>query len=600
MHEDLKELIRHFPDQPGVYMMKDADDRIIYIGKATSLKKRVGSYFTGTKDVKTRLLVKNISTVEPITTRNSYEALILENNLIKKWQPRYNISLKDGKSYPVIRITSEDFPRVFRTRRIIQDGSDYFGPYPSVHRLDTYIELIEKIFPLRKCRGPLKKREHPCLYYHIGRCAAPCAGLIDKESYQETVENIRKLLTGQTDKLVKMLKEKMKAEVLELRFEQAAEFRDAIAAVSDVGKNQEVQDFDQDVRDYIAAIERDQMCTFIVFQMRKGKLLGRDLFRTENFGDLEDALHQFIFQYYADKENLPDKLYVSDLPDTVLIEEYLYRERGKRIDVRVPQRGRHVSILRMAAENGLVDMDQRLRKRRSTDALEELKIVLSLEKIPRRIEGFDISQLSGKHPVASMVSFFDGIPDKANYRKFHMKTLQGEIDDYEAMREVIARRYTRVVNEELEYPDLILVDGGKGQVNAAKGVLDALGLDNVPVAGLAKREEEIFLPSQNEPCRLPETSPALKVLQRVRDESHRFATSFNRRLRQKDVKLTRLSEIPGIGEVRSKRLIQTFGSLDNITAAKPEELSKVLKMSLEKAIEVKTALELAGETSPTL
>ena len=280
----------------------------------------------------------------------------------------------------------------------------------------------------------MKKREHPCLYYHIGRCAAPCAGLIDKESYQETVENIRKLLTGQTDKLVKMLKEKMKAEVLELRFEQAAEFRDAIAAVSDVGKNQEVQDFDQDVRDYIAAIERDQMCTFIVFQMRKGKLLGRDLFRTENFGDLEDALHQFIFQYYADKENLPDKLYVSDLPDTVLIEEYLYRERGKRIDVRVPQRGRHVSILRMAAENGLVDMDQRLRKRRSTDALEELKIVLSLEKIPRRIEGFDISQLSGKHPVASMVSFFDGIPDKANYRKFHMKTLQGEIDDYEAKK----------------------------------------------------------------------------------------------------------------------------------------------------------------------
>ena len=571
--------------------MKDSAGTIIYIGKATSLRKRVGSYFTANRDVKTRILVKNIATVESITTRNEYEALILENNLIKKWQPRYNISLKDGKSYPVIRITNEDFPRVFRTRRIISDGSDYFGPYPSVHQLDTYMELIEKLFPLRKCKGRLKKRDHPCLYYHINRCSAPCAGLATKEEYQETVANIRKLLSAQTDNLVKTLRGKMEAAGAALKFEEAAEFRDAIAAISTVRKSQEVEDFNPDVRDYIGVVERDQMCTFVVFQMRSGKLLGRDLYRTENYGDLGDAMYQFVFQYYGESQRLPDKLYVPDVLDTNLIAEFLSRERGEKVEVKIPLRGRHASILKMAQENGLVDMDQRMRKRRSTEALEELKVVLSLTDIPRRIEGFDISQLSGTHPVASMVSFYDGIPDKANYRRFHVKTLDGKIDDFAAMREVIARRYTRIVNEQLELPDLILVDGGKGQVSAAQGILQALGLDHIPLAGLAKREEEIFLPDQHEACRLPETSPALKVLQRVRDESHRFATNFNKRLREKDVKLTNLTSVPGIGEIRSKKLMQRFGSLANIAAAPTETLADVLRIGLKNAEELKARLQ---------
>jgi excinuclease ABC subunit C len=590
-YESLKEQVRHFPDKSGVYLMKDSAGKIIYIGKATSLRKRVGSYFTSNRDVKTRILVKNIAAVESITTRNEYEALILENNLIKKWQPRYNINLKDGKSYPVIRITNEDFPRVFRTRRIIHDGSDYFGPYPSVHQLDTYMELIEKLFPLRKCKGRLKKREHPCLYFHINRCSAPCAGLATKEEYQETVANIRKLLSAQTDKLVKTLRQKMEAAGAALKYEEAADFRDAITAITAVRKNQEVQDFNPDVRDYIGVVERDQMCTFVVFQMRSGKLLGRDLFRTENYGDLGDAMYQFIFQYYAEDQRLPDKLYVSDVLDTDLIAEYLARERGEKVEVRIPLRGRHASILKMAQENGLVDMDQRMRKRRSTEALEELKVVLSLTDIPRRIEGFDISQLSGTHPVASMVSFYDGIPDKANYRRFHVKTLDGKIDDFAAMREVVARRYTRIVNEKLELPDLILVDGGKGQVSAAKSILQALGLDNIPLAGLAKREEEIFLPDQDDACRLPETSPALKVLQRVRDESHRFATNFNKRLRQKDVRLTNLTSLPGIGEIRSKKLMQRFGSVTNIAAAGPETLADVLRIGLKNAEELKERLQ---------
>ena len=559
--------------------MKDAHGHIIYIGKATSLKKRVASYFTGNKDAKTRVLVRKIYSIDHIATGNEYEALILENNLIKKWQPRYNINLKDGKSYPVIRITAEDYPRVFRTRRIFDDGSDYYGPYPSVHQLDTYIDVIEKLYPLRKCRGPLKKRDHPCLYYHIHRCAAPCTGNVSKEEYNKTVTNIKKLLSGNTREMIKALTSGMEEAVSGLKFERAAEYRDAIQAVDNIATSQEVQDFNFDVRDYVAVAEKEQMFTFVVFQMRSGKLMGRDLYRTEHYGDFADAYYQFIVQYYADRAALPDILYVSDMVDTELITEYFHREREHKIEAKIPQRGRHRSILKMAHENGLLDMDQRMRKRRSTEALEELRIALNLEHLPRRIEGFDISQLSGKHPVASMVSFYDGLPDKKNYRHYHVKTLDGAIDDYESMREIVARRYTRIVNEDLEKPDLILVDGGKGQVNAAKSVLVALGLEHIPLAGLAKREEEIFLPGQDKPYELPDTSPALKVLQRVRDESHRFATTFNKRLREKDLRLARLTDIPGVGEARSRKLLEQYQSLENISRAEPGDIAGLLKVS---------------------
>ncbi len=584
--KELEEQIRHLPDTPGVYLMKDKAGAILYVGKASSLKKRVSSYFTGGKDVKTRVLVSNIEAIETITTRNNYEALVLENNLIKQWQPRFNINLKDGKSYPVIRITADAYPRVFRTRRIIHDGSDYFGPYHDVHKLDAYLELIEQLFPLRKCKGVLKKREHPCLYYHIHRCPAPCVGYIDKAAYGETVDNIRKMLSGRVAPLIRDFDVSMKEAAEKLKFEAAARYRDARSALRSISEDQEVQDFDPDDRDYVAAVDRDQMCTFVVFQMRGGKLLGRDLYRTENYGSTEEAMQQFIMQYYTKAKKLPKKLYVSEFFDTELIHTYFERERKRRVEVRVPKRGRHASILGMARENGLQDIDSRLRNRRNIEAVEELKIVLKLEKPPRRIEGFDISQLSGKHPVASMVSFFDGIPDKANYRKFLIKTLEGKIDDYEAMREVIARRYTRIINEELEVPDLVLVDGGKGQVNAASGILSTLGLEHVAVAGLAKREEEIFLPGHSEPFTLPETSAGLKVLQRVRDESHRFATTFNKSLREKDLRINRLTDIPGIGEVRGRKLLQAFGTLTDIARAEPAQISEVIKIGEEKASEM--------------
>jgi excinuclease ABC subunit C len=289
MFEELKEKARQLPTGPGVYLMKDDRRSIIYVGKAVSLRKRVVSYFTGSRDIKTRILVSRIKTIEHIVTRNEYEALLLENNLIKRWKPRYNINLKDGKSYPVIRVTSDDFPRVFRTRRIVQDGSSYYGPFPSVVTLDNYLELIEKLFPLRKCKGELKKREAPCLYYHIGRCSAPCVGKISKEGYQEKVELVKKLLSGETEELMGRLKRDMREASEELRFEKAAEYRDAIDAIESIGREQEVVDFDPEVRDYVGFAQKEELGTFIVFQMRAGKLLGRDLFRTVVYTSVEEV-----------------------------------------------------------------------------------------------------------------------------------------------------------------------------------------------------------------------------------------------------------------------------------------------------------------------
>ncbi len=571
---ELKEQAQRLPDRCGVYLMKDELDVIIYIGKAGNLKRRVGSYFSGSKDVKTHVLVNHVASFDHITTRNEYEALILENTLIKKWKPRYNINLKDGKTYPVIRITNEKFPRIFRTRRIVEDGSEYYGPYPNVTTLDVYLDLIEKLHPLRKCRGPLAGRRHPCLYYHIHRCSAPCVGAVTPEEYARSVAAVRRMLTGSIDELVDDLRRRMDGAAEELQFEQAAKLRDALAAVEYVSRQQEVVDFDDAVRDYVAVVERDGMCSFAVFHMRTGRLIGREMLVAERYDDPADAFEQFLLQYYADQESLPDRLYVPDIVDVGLIERYFREERGSATEVKVPEETRDISILTLARENALEELMKRQHGDRTAAGLEELKLALSLESAPRRIEGFDISQLGGKYSVASMVSFLDGKPDKELYRRFHVKSLNGRVDDFAAMREIIARRYTRVLNESLGRPDLILVDGGRGQVSAARAILCALGFDAVPVVGLAKREEEIYLPETREPLRLPEGSGALRILQHVRDEAHRFATTFNKRLREKDVKLSILEEVDGVGPKRAARLLREFGSLAGIGKADPERIAR--------------------------
>ena len=575
--------------------MRDSNSKVIYVGKALDLRKRVTSYFNGTKDIKTQFLVQRIASLEFIVTANEYEALVLENNLIKQWKPRYNVNLKDGKSYPVIRITADEFPRVFRTRRIVRDGSDYFGPYPDARAVDRYLELIERLFPLRKCRGTLKKRESPCLYYHIGRCKAPCVGKVNREEYAVEVDRVRKLLSGATDQLIAELRSDMAQAAEALQFERAATLRDSIAAVVSVEEGQQVQDFLDEARDYLAVRTAGRFASFAVLQMRGGKLMGRELYGNVSPQSEGDLLLQFILQYYDPQRRPPEKIYLSDSIDQQLLAEYFSAQGWGGVSVKTPVRGRHAAIVRMAAENASMDAARRQKASANLPALEELRLVLGLPRLPRRIEGFDIAHLAGKHTVASLVSFYNGNPDKKNYRSFNIQSLKGEIDDFGAMREAIARRYTRVLNEELERPDLVLIDGGKGQLNAALEILKGLGLEDIPVVGLAKKNEELFLPGRSDAVGLPETAEALKVLQAVRDESHRFATGLSRRQRSGDLRLTRLEAIPGIGERRATALLKEFGGIDGIAGASYDELRNRARLPEAVAERVAAAFRATGQ-----
>ena len=586
MYESLKEQVKDFPLKPGVYLMKDGTGKVIYVGKASFLRKRVGSYFTGKREIKTRILVDHISDIEFIVTSNEYEALILEDSLIKKWSPRYNINLKDGKTYPLIRITNEDFPRVFRTRYIVEDGSDYFGPFTSAGKLDTYLDIADKLFLLRKCKGKLKKRTNPCLYYHIGRCSAPCADKISKKDYMKSVKKLKKLLSGDSAEIIKDLEKSMKLASKELQFEKAAELRDLIESVNSVEQQSDKFELSTESRDYISCVMRENLCTFSVFRFSEGRMDDRFLYRTEIYTGIEEALTEFFLHYYDEGSVIPETVYVSDIPDIDLMEEFLEKRKGKKVKIELAIKGKHSRILQMVRENAAMDIDKRFKTIANIEGLEELKKVLRLPKLPRRIEGFDISHLAGKHPVSSLVSFYNGVPDKKNYRKFHVKTLDGGIDDYESIREVVARRYTRVINDKLPRPDLVVIDGGKGQVRAAHDILSAIGLEKMPVIGLAKRNEEIYLPGLSDPVVLPETSEALKVIQAVRDETHRFATGFNKKLREKDIFLSELEKVPGIGIKRSKNILVEFGSLENIINAGEEQVAKKAGLSEEAAEKV--------------
>jgi excinuclease ABC subunit C len=589
--DDLRSHVSEFPTEPGVYIMKNSKDKVIYVGKAKNLRSRVRSYFSGDKDVKTAVLVKKINRVEYILTRNEFEALLLENNLIKKWKPRYNVNLKDGKSYPMIRVTADDFPRVFRTRTLVRDGSQYFGPFTNVQMIDKYLELVEKLFPLRKCRGKLKKRYHPCLYYHIGRCSAPCAGLIEREEYLEQVRGVVKLLSGDTDELAAEIKMQMDQAVAKLEFEKAAEHRDILSAIQGLTDGQQVVDFNRDNRDYIACAIEQNVGTCAVFQMREGRLQGSDLFHIEAYTTRKEILHQFILQYYNDDKKPPKYLYLQENIITSDLKFFFNKELESETKLMAPQKGRHSAILAMAYENARQDLARTIRRAGNTVALDELQQLFGLEKRPNRIEGFDIAQLSGKHPVASMVSFLRGNPDTGEYRRFHIRSLHGQIDDYKAIKEVVARRLTRLLNENQQLPNLLLIDGGRGQLNAAASVVNGLKLKTVHILALAKKNEEIYSLDSDTPLRLPDNSEALKVLQQVRDEAHRFATSFNKALRKKDINVSVLEGVPGIGPQRSRKLLETFGSIETIRETPDESVMKAGSLSQTQVKNLKHYLE---------
>ncbi len=583
---------RELPHASGVYLMRDDKKAIIYVGKAKDLRKRVTSYFLANRSAKTAALVRKIAAIEYIITGNEYEALVLENNLIKKYSPHYNISLKDGKSYPMIRITNEKFPKVFKTRRLIDDGSSYYGPYPDAGKLDLYLDLIAKLFPLRRCSTPLRKREKPCLYYHIGLCLGPCAGLVSEEEYGKSVTAVRNLLEGRTDALLATLQEEMIQASKALNFEEAATKRDQITAIKTTQVGQQVQDFASESRDYAAIEMRGPLCTISLMQMRDGQLIGRALYRAETLGEETETLLNFLIQYYADGQKLPQFLYVSHEIDVQLIRRYFTEQLGGRLDVNLPIDGKHYRILRMARENASRDVEKRLKSKDNTRALGELAEILDLAAPPTLIEGFDIAQLHGKYTVASLISFRNGNPDKPNYRRYNIKSLEGRIDDYESIREAVARRYTKILNENLERPGLLIIDGGQGQVNAAREILDALGMVDIPIIGLAEQLETIVFDDEREDLQLPEDNEALRLVIAVRDECHRFATSANQAARSREASFRVLESVEGIGRKRSERLMKQYGCLEAILAKSAEELSKEAGISLVVAKRILSQLSL--------
>lgn len=587
-YDNLHETALKAPQSSGVYMWHNEEDTVIYVGKAKNLKNRLCSYFSGQRSLKTRLLVAHAKWIEYITTTNEYEALLLENNLIKKYNPRYNINLKDGKSYPVLRITKEPFPKIFKTRRILQDGSTYFGPFPDVGALDNFIESIFKLYPVRHCRT-MRDRDTPCLYYHMKQCKAPCCKKISSEEYNEYIEEIKRLLEGKGENTVAKMTDEMKAAAKELNFEKAARLRDGIKALMILQNQNIVESFDSEDRDYIAYASEGELVSFTVLKIRHGKLLGRENYRVESLSDDEDLIGEFMAIYYEDEKTIPPEVYIPETEEYDHIAKWLHEEKKATSEIIIVKTAtsipRDIAALQMARQNAKEDIVRRLRDRGDTPAMQELKDKLGLDVLPIRIEGFDIAHIGGKWPVASLISFYNGNPDKKNYRYFRLKTTDGLIDDFASMKEAVSRRYTRLVNEQLDLPDLILIDGGIGQVNAVEEILNSLGLD-IPVAGLAKRDEEIYLPGNSTPICLPKRSDALRLLQRVRDETHRFATSRNQNLRTKENTKSVFLELPGVGEKRALQLQRQFTTLENLASAEESAVAQCIHVRAQEAAQI--------------
>lgn len=572
------------PNFPGVYLMKNDLGEVIYVGKALSLRKRVRQYFQSPKNLtpKTKTLVKHIEDLEYIITDTEVDALVLEANLIKKYRPRYNVRLKDDKRYPYVKVTvNSKYPRIFLTRRRLMDGALYFGPYTNSGAIRKTLDIISQVFRIRRCRQPLdEKKRRPCLDYHIKRCFAPCAGKISEKDYMENVQEAIKLLKGETSGLVKELEKRMHDLASKQEYEAAAQVRDQLEAVK-VLSQQQIATSGTDDRDVIAAVEDGNVVYIQIFYVRHGNMVGRaDLAMSSAEGTaLPDAVSQFIKQYYLDSPVPPEILVQYEIPDHDLIAVWLKQRSGREVHINVPQRGDKKKMLEMALRNAEMTMRANQLKAsvasESVESLKDLQSLLSLPSVPLYIEGFDISNISGTDAVGSMVVFEKGKPSNSKYRQHNIKTVEG-IDDFAMIGEVVKRRYSRLKNEQMPLPDLILIDGGPGQLSAAKVSLDELGLD-IPIIGLAKRFEHIITTKKGpgEVIVLSHSSPALKLLMHVRDEAHRFAVSSHRRRRSARLTHSILDGITGIGETKKRALISSFGSVEKIGQSTVEELTKI-------------------------
>ncbi len=575
MNERIKNKLALLPDQPGCYLMKDKNGTIIYVGKAKILKNRVRSYFTGSHNTKTERLVSEIEDFEYIVTESNIEALLLEINLIKKNDPKYNIMLKDDKTYPFLKITNEKYPRLVITRKVLKDKALYFGPYPDVGAANETKKILDRLFPLRKCK-PSQTKE-PCLYYHLGQCLCPYYFDVDPKVYTKIVDEVKNFLNGGHEKIESEIHQKMEKAAENMEFEKAAEYRDQIRAIETIMTRQKMTNtdlLDRDVFGY--AIDKGWMCVQVFF-VRQGKLIERDVSMFPFYNEAEEDFLTYIGQFYQENEHfIPKEVLIPDTIDKPSVEALL--------DTKVlqPKRGEKKKLVELANKNASVALNERFdliarKQERTIGAVERLGNAMNIPT-PIRIESFDNSNIMGTNPVAAMVVFIDGKPAKKEYRKYKIKTVNGP-DDYASMREVIYRRYSRVIREVLPLPDLILIDGGKGQVDVAKDVLEnQLGID-IPIAGMAKNDKhktnELLFGTDLAVVPLERNSPEFFLLQRVQDEVHRFAITFHRQLRSKNSFASRLDEIEGLGPKRKKMLLKEFKSLKNITAATIEELQEI-------------------------
>ena len=584
MNEQIATTLKMLPEKSGVYIMHDATDRVIYVGKAVVLKNRVRSYFreSGQHSVKVQALVSHVERIETIVTDSEIEALILECNLIKKYRPRYNIMLKDDKTYPYLKVTlQEDFSRLFVTRRVLKDGAAYYGPYADVGAMHATVKLLRGMFPIRKCRT--MNPDRPCLQYHIKRCLAPCAGYISKEAYRRMVENICMVLDGKTADLKRSLKEQMQQAAETLDFENAARLRDQLQAVERLDEQQKavLGAGDMDIVGYAA--DNFSVCLQLFF-VRAGKLIGRKEFFLP-VGDTEqEVVAAFVKQYYYQEDIfIPKEILLSVLPEAsenAVLAEWLTARAGHKVELLQPQRGDKAKLMKLACENAqkLIQEKERigqLQQESNLQAAEDLQQAIGVEHPLERMECFDISHTQGAETVASMVVFKDGAASKGDYRRFKLLSTEGKPDDFKSMQEVVYRRYSKY--EDL--PSLVIIDGGKGQLSSALEVIRGLGLAELPVIGLAKREEEIFLEGRSDSIMLDKESAALHLIQRIRDEAHRFAITYHRKLRGKRNLVSILDHVEGIGPKRRQALWQHFSSLDAMKAATVEELAAVEGMN---------------------
>ncbi len=602
----LEHKLATLPTRPGVYLMKNEAGEIIYVGKAKNLRSRVRSYFQRSRDhsPKVRVMVSHITDFDYIVTDSEVEALILENNLIKEHAPRYNVRLKDDKTYPYIKVTlNEHFPRVLLVRRRLNDGARYFGPYTDVKAVRETLDFLRAIFPVRTCRKDIKPgaSDRPCLNYHLGRCEAPCASLVSLEDYRAMIDEVVAFLEGKVEHVIPKLTAKMQEAADKLEYERAARLRDQIYAIRKMTERQKIVAEHREDQDFLGCARVGDLACVQVFFVRDGKVVGRDHFLLDCSPeeDEREILAAFIKQFYAQAAYIPRFIFLPlELDEPDILESWLSDLRGSRVYLHVPKRGAKKELVEMVMENAntVLEVARSRQERREADiaeALKQLEEVLGLEAPPSRIEAFDISNTQGKDMVASMVVMVDGKLVGDEYRRFRIRSVQDGPNDYLAMQEVISRRFRRGLQEQAEggegkfstFPDLVLIDGGKGQLNAAIQIRDELGLD-IPFISLAERMEEVFVEGRSEPVNLPRNTKGSLLLQRLRDEAHRFALTYHRNLRGKSSRSSILDQIPGVGPKRKKALLRHFGSVKAIREASVEDLCKVEGINRKVAEEI--------------